>query len=221
VPFSVNAAIAEIDAVLMRYEDVFSKHKSRGEFGTYEYVGGPDEVRSEITTVLRQTIARLAPVPNYGKEAIERYNSAFDCPIRVLAGVLKALRDDYASGRLLSIQERIHSDVFSDFLETAEYLIGDEGLKDPAAVLAGGVLEQHLRKLCDKNGIAIPPKPKLDTMNADLAKQGVYGKNDQKQVTAWAAIRNDAAHAQYSNYTAEQVKLMIAWVRDFIGRNPA
>ena len=58
-------------------------------------------------------------------------------------------------------------------------------------------------------------------MNADLAKKGAYGKNDQKQVTAWAAIRNNAAHKEYDKYTAELVKLMIAWTRDFISKNPA
>jgi hypothetical protein len=64
-------------------------------------------------------------------------------------------------------------------------------------------------------------KPKLDTMNADLKKQGVYGGNEQKQVTAWAAIRNSAAHAQYGDYTVEQVKLMIQWTRHFISCYPA
>ncbi len=146
-----------------------------------------------------------------------------------MAGVLRALRQDYDSGRTKPFRELVHSDLFSDFLTMAEYLIKDENLKDPAAVLAGGVLEEHLRKLCDKNGIATTtthasgkqhPK-KLDTMNADLAKQNVYGKNEQKQVTAWAGIRNDAAHAHFGNYQLQQVVLMIQGLRDFISRYPA
>ena len=58
-------------------------------------------------------------------------------------------------------------------------------------------------------------------MNAELAKARVYGGNDQKQVVAWADIRNDAAHAHYDNYTAPQVSLMIQGIRDFMARNPA
>jgi hypothetical protein len=50
---------------------------------------------------------------------------------------------------------------------------------------------------------------------------GRVHKNDQKQVTAWAGLRNDAAHGNYGNYTDEQVKLMVAGIRDFISRNPA
>jgi hypothetical protein len=138
-----------------------------------------------------------------------------------LAGVLKALREDYARGRIQTFRERVHSDLFSDFLEMAEYLLEDEKLKDPAAVLAGSVLEEHLRKLCAKHSVSLPTKPKLDTMNGDLKKQGVYGGIDQKQVTYWAGIRNSAAHGQYTDYTAVQVREMVQGIRNFISRYPA
>lgn len=119
-----------------------------------------------------------------------------------------------------TLQERLHADTFSDFLEMAEYFLED-GFKDPAAVMAGGVLEEHLRKLSEKNNLSLPDRPKLDTMNSNLASQSAYGKNDQKQVTAWAGIRNAAAHGKYADYSIEQVKLMVAGIRDFITRNPA
>jgi hypothetical protein len=102
-------------------------------------------------------------------------------------------------------------------------------LKDPAAVLAGGVLEEQLRKLCDKHGIPttvtdakgnVRPK-RLNALNDELANRNVYGRNEQKQVTAWVGIRNDAAHAEYDKYTLEEVKLMIAGTREFLNRNPA
>ena len=84
-------------------------------------------------------------------------------------------------------------------LEAAGYLLG-ETYKDPAAVMAGGVLEQHLRELCRKHGVDTTSrleKPKMiDTMNTDLAKASAYGKIEQKQVTAWAGIRNAAAHVK-------------------------
>ena len=63
-----------------------------------------------------------------------------------MGGALTALRPAIGSGYLLSVQELIHADVFADFPEMAQYLLG-EGYKDSAAVLIGGVLEEHLRKL--------------------------------------------------------------------------
>jgi hypothetical protein len=40
-------------------------------------------------------------------------------------------------------------------------------------------------------------------------------------VTAWAGIRNDAAHADYGKYTAERVRLMIQGIRHFMSSYPA
>lgn len=58
-------------------------------------------------------------------------------------------------------------------------------------------------------------------MNSDLVNAQVYSKLDQKNVTAWLDLRNKAAHGKYSEYTKDQVSLLIAGVRDFLTRNPA
>jgi hypothetical protein len=108
-------------------------------------------------------------------------------------------------------------------MEMAEHLL-DQGYKDPAAVITGSVLEEHLRKLCDKHGIIVSQggKPKkADALNAELAGANVYSKLDQKNVTAWLDLRNKAAHGKYGEYTKDQVALLIQSVRDFITRNPA
>jgi hypothetical protein len=221
MPFNLTAIIGEIDGVLAKYDYEFKTNQTSKNDRTY--FDAPHDVRAELTTLLSSTIVRLAPSRDYGRLAVQdsMQTGGMQVNIPVMAGVLRALRHQYASGGLVSVQERIRSDVFSDFLEMAEYLVEDDGMKDPAAVLAGGVLEQHIRKLCAKHGIAVPDRPKLDSLNAELMKAGVYGKNDHKQVTAWAGVRNSAAHAKYDEYTAEQVKLMIAGVRDFLGRCPA
>jgi hypothetical protein len=106
----------------------------------------------------------------------------------------------------------------------ADHLL-HEGYKDPSAVLAGGVLEEHLRQLCAKYTILVTdgsghPR-KADALNADLAKAAAYSKLDQKNVTAWLGLRNDAAHGKYGAYKADQVGLLIQSVRDFITRVPA
>jgi hypothetical protein len=145
-----------------------------------------------------------------------------------VGGALRALRDDIRSGYLRSVQELIHADVFSDFLEMAEHLL-DQGYKDAAAVLIGGVLEGHLRKLCGKSGVDTEfvassgdlRLKKADRMNADLAKSGVYSKLDQKNVTAWLGLRNSAAHGHYDDYSEDRVKLLLQSIRDFLARYPA
>lgn len=146
---------------------------------------------------------------------------------RSTISILNALKEDVEAGYLTTLRELIHADVFCDFLEMAEHLLSD-GYKDPAAMLVGGVLEQHLRQLCTKHHIDTEvdtgsgPRPKkADAMNADLAKQVVYGKLDQKNVTAWLDLRNKAAHAKYDEYSDDHVSLMLQGVRAFVAGHPA
>lgn len=147
--------------------------------------------------------------------------------LHMIIGVVEALVNDLQSGYLSSASELIHGEIFGDFLEMADHLF-DEGYKDAAAVIVGGTLESHLRQLCSRNSIPVEvntakgtqPK-KADAMNSDLGNAGVISKLDQKNITAWLDLRNKAAHSRYTEYTKEQVALLIAGIRDFITRNPA
>lgn len=135
-------------------------------------------------------------------------------------GVVKALKEDLELGYLQNLAEIVHSEVFSDFLEMAKYL-NDNGYKNAAAVIAGSTLESHLRKVADKASVPFENngKPiKANKLNADLTKAGAYELLDQKNVTAWLDLRNNAAHGNYDEYESEQVKLLISGVRDFITR---
>ena len=143
--------------------------------------------------------------------------------IHSLVGIAKSLRHDLDKDYLKSVEELIHADLFGDYLEMAEHL-NQAGYKDAAAVISGSTLEAHLKQLCAKFGVSSAngsaPK-KADTINADLVKAGAYSKLDQKSVTAWLGLRNDAAHGNYTNYTKDQVALLIENVRNFIVRHPA
>jgi hypothetical protein len=68
-------------------------------------------------------------------------------------------------------------------------------------------------ELCTRQGI---PHGKLDKMNADLCKAGIYNMGWQKQITAWAERRNKAAHGDWSAYNADDVEDMIKGVNRFI-----
>lgn len=152
-------------------------------------------------------------------EAREHYGTK----LRLIMGTVKALKNDLENDYLKSLHDIVQSEIFSDYLEMADYLL-NEGYKDPSAVIIGSTLEAHLRELCKSNSIdteTLNSKSKLiskkaDTINSDLAKQGVYSGAYQKQVTAWLALRNSAAHGHYSEYTKEEIKLMLEGIRQFI-----
>lgn len=155
-------------------------------------------------------------------------DSAESYKAHMLTGVLTALRGDLLDGYLSSFTQLIHGTLFKDFLDMAHHLLG-EGYKDGAAVIAGGVLEAHLRQMCTKNNIDIevlppnnkPPRPKkASQMNQELGSK-IYSLFDQKNITAWLELRNNAAHGKYSEYTEHQVVLFIEGLQDFISRHPA
>lgn len=181
----------------------------------------------EILTRVHATVQRLSPSDGeYVSRALEAKKStgSYEAEIAQVSAVLRALRADYAEGHMQSVEELVHADVFADFLDMGSEL-QEKGYKDPAAVIAGSVLEEHLRKLAQKNAVDLEredeqPK-KADTLNADLVKAGVYNKLEQKGVTAWLGLRNSAAHGKYDEYDTAQVGGLIASVREFMVRHPA
>lgn len=135
-----------------------------------------------------------------------------------VVGVAKAIEHDLASGFLIDFRSIVQADIFADFLEMGEYLL-QEGYKDAAAVIIGSVLEDGLRKLSERQALPVineSGKPlTIDPLNNQLAKQEVYSKLIQKQITSWAHIRNKAAHGEFTEYNQEQVQMMLLFVQSF------
>ena len=155
------------------------------------------------------------------KISTEKTSPYYQVPHQI--GVAKGLLSDIENDYLTSFEETIHGDLFADYLEMATHLV-ENRYKDPAAVLAGSTLEVHLRQLCEKHGVAAEQDGKMkktERLNQDLAQAGAYTKLDLKNITAWLDIRNNAAHGKYKEYTKDQVKFLIAGIRDFINRHPA
>lgn len=140
-------------------------------------------------------------------EQISHYGNS----VRAVA-VLKAAYEDYKGGYLFDTVKRIQAEIFDDFLEQADYFLKG-GYHGVAAVLAGAVLEDTLRKLCDKKEIPIGAQPKLDAMNADLAKSGFYDKLIQKKITWLADVRNKAAHGKWTEFSPADAEEMLRGVR--------
>ena len=89
--------------------------------------------------------------------------------VKQALAILVAAKDDYENDYLFDTRTLIAAEIFDDFLEQADHLFNASYFA-ASAVIAGSVLEDAWRKLCVKNGITLMAKPKLDTMNADLAK---------------------------------------------------
>jgi len=186
---------------------------------------------SEFNSLCLATIERIAgkqhTYSDQARTAIERgHGIASSTVISPLYGIVLALKRDVEADYLVQFSELEHASLFADFIEMGDYLL-ELGYKDAAAVLAGGVLESHLRQLAAKHGVSLAdvnpagesvPR-KAERLNQELAKS-VYGKLDQKNVTVWLDLRNKAAHAEYT-YSKEQVELFSQGLKLFMVQYPA
>jgi hypothetical protein len=220
VPSATDAVIKQINQLLAEYAQLSGGAPDAGTLLS----GRPDAEVKALRMRLAAAVERLAPPKSaYVAEAKGLSGTVDAYAADALSGILLALRADFQDGYMRTIEELVHAELFADFLDMADELVG-KGYKAAAAVVAGSVLEEHLRKLAGVHGVSTKAgsgHKKADTINADLVKASAYNKLEQKNVTAWLGLRNDAAHGKYGNYDQKQVEALIRDVRDFATRHPA
>ena len=185
-----------------------------------------DSMYMRVKTQLFSLMNFIAPNSDYLlklREEINQWNSNADS---YLLGYVKALKSDYEAGMFESLTDVIEANVVSDYMGQAELLLGEgiPGQYDhvPAAVLSGAVLEDALRRLCQRQNPSInTQKPNgenktLDPLITDLQTANVFNKAKADQLRAWAKIRNYAAHGEFSEFNRADVDAMIPGIKTFI-----
>jgi len=216
----VNDLVRRVDELLAMGQAILASRR-RSDWGEYVDSGLMSGFRSASLSFVDRVYGSNHP---HFSEINEMAKGSDLYHAESCIAILKAIRSEIDGGWLFSIKGLITAEVFADFMEMAEHLL-ESGYKDPAAVMCGSVLEEHLRQLCIRNGIETAtqrdekeyPK-KADTINADLARAEVYSKLDQKLITGWLDLRNKAAHGHYDEYNADQVKNMLSSVIEFMAR---
>jgi hypothetical protein len=165
-------------------------------------------------------LKRVVGVESDFYQTFKEQASGFECfsnysYVALGMSILEAVKTEYEKGYLLDTRVLIQAEVFDDFLEQASHLL-EKGYYGPASVIAGAVLEDGLRKLCQQTGTAFPPKTTIEPMNIALVKAGVYDTLLQKRITTLADIRNKAAHGKWDEFDEKDVEYMIDQVRLFM-----
>lgn len=131
-----------------------------------------------------------------------------------VVSVLVAAYSDYKAGLLFDLRSIISAEILGDFMEQAETLL-KAGYVAPAASLAGAVLEDAMRRLCEKHGQAVPEKTAIGKLNDILRKAEVYNLLVHKRITALGDIRNNADHGHFNDFSAADVEDMIQYLKRF------
>ena len=141
-----------------------------------------------------------------------------------IIGELSGLKSDYEIGMFDNLSQIIEATVSYDFMGQAEQLLdGEKPDYDhvPAAVLAGAVLENGLRRLCQRQDPQIETrlengKPKrLNRLIEDL-QGNVYKPAKGDLLKSWAKTRNSAGHGEIDDLTRADVEDMIDGIKRFL-----
>ena len=187
-----------------------------------EAAGLPDERAWQAMRVLRARVATaIAAIAGANSDyylAVPEVDQAFTSAAAFahLRGLLVSLRADVEAGYFQRVEDLVSAEVFGDFLDMAEHLIG-AGYVVPAASLIGAVLEDGLKRLAAlQSGMTARAGEGIGAVNHRLADANVYSNLVRKQVEVWAAVRNGADHGQFDEVTPANVQDMYAGVTRFL-----
>ncbi|MBK8464571.1 MAG: hypothetical protein IPL32_01955 [Chloracidobacterium sp.] len=119
----------------------------------------------------------------------------------------------------VSPERQAQIDVVSDFLEMAASLLHRNDVHPAApAVLIGATLEEFLRNWVESEKLPLgDKKPGLETYSQVLRDANKLTKQDGKDITSWAGIRNHAAHGEWDEVKDKQrIGMMLESVNLFI-----
>jgi hypothetical protein len=144
-----------------------------------------------------------------------------------LIAYIKALAVSYRAGMFDDAAMRAaEAEITIDYMTQAENLLTGAGTGQfayvPAAVLVGAILEDRLRRLCQRQNPPISilrsnnQKKVLSDYIDDLKRAGVYDEVKAKQLRDWANIRNAAAHGNFDQFNKQDVEAMIEGVKTFL-----
>jgi uncharacterized protein YutE (UPF0331/DUF86 family) len=137
-------------------------------------------------------------------------------PMKCIArmrGVLAATDEDRKRGLLGRIEYTIFAEAFDDFLDHAA-TFHKAGKVQESAILAAAVLEDSLKKVASKHGVATADSldPTIDT----LVTGGVFTPVYAKRLKALSGTRNSAFHARWDELTIQDVGAMITGIRELV-----
>ncbi len=184
------------------------------------------EWRTSCIAVLDQVV----PTTSLLRKTVDALNTLNNEPSKVEFAVafLRSVRKELERGSLDPLSMQIEAAVLTDYMAQASALFAENAQElthIPAAVLAGASLERALRTLCE--GLS-PAEPVVNdrgdflgmTALIDaLKRRQLFNELQAKQLRAWGAIRNSAAHGKFEEFTRHQVEQMLSGVSEFLARH--
>jgi hypothetical protein len=211
----LTGEFVETPEIVKHAQDLIALTRSVGPSDSAKVRGISARASSFLATFGGQKNAFLAQLQNLS--SYPEHNA------RILAEVLQSFIAHLEAGLVADISPKRQAelDVVSDFLEQAQHLLQSAKVHAAApAVLIGATLEEFLRTWVEDAALSLGGKnPSLDSYTKVLREAELISKQDVKDITSWAGIRNHAAHGEWDELGDKQrVRLMLDGVNLFMRR---
>jgi hypothetical protein len=216
--------ISRIDELLLKSQDIERTKRYVQYFGDCVDSDIFDEWKTNVISILGNIITTQSIHYNRIEKIIKGNNRYGD--FTFIKSTLKGIKSDFEQDFLEPLSQQIESSISCNYLDMAEELMAEKKEEStsyiPAAVLAGAVLENNLRSLCEKQNPPLETKKtngKNKTMSPlidELKKANIINEIKAKQLRSWADIRNAAAHGHHDEVDRKDVERMIDGITDFL-----
>jgi hypothetical protein len=151
----------------------------------------------------RTVVTRLGePVFDQAHAALNRFVNQIE--ILTSAG-------DMLESLLTDIAGVLQASLVDDELEAARGLLKARYLRS-AGVVAGVVLERHLKRLIENHKIAFRKKPQIGALNDGLKEAGIYDVPEWRRIQRLGDLRNLCGHDGGRDPTVDEVDELISGV---------
>ncbi|MGW3769932.1 hypothetical protein [Actinomadura verrucosospora] len=186
---------------------------------------GPGSARFGLAhaTSALEFLKRNAPGTSFARSAEHLFERegrlSADDAVEGIADILDAWAlstgESWAKALPFDVQARIEA--ATDLMEQVQQLLDDSKVH-PAApiVLAGAALEEFLRSRITAKGLSPSGKPGINTYATALQQDGGLTRQEVKNITSWAGLRNHAAHGEWDQISREEARIMVAGINLFL-----
>lgn len=192
-------------------------------YDSYEPTAGSVEAHGKVSGAL-EFLRLYAPGSAFEERARTCMTGGFAKD--ALIGVARCLeqwatmtRNGLVAGQPYEVRARVEA--ATDLMEQVQSLLSDAEVH-PAApiVLAGAALEELLRSMIEAGPHEVKGKAGLNAYATALQLAGDLNRQEHKDVTSWAGLRNDAAHGRFDGLSRARAQLMVDGVNSSCSGGP-
>ena len=217
-----NEVLVELDSLIAEGHLLDASYAPNG---AHYMSREPEAAFHTLNAKARAAIARIAGTGSEFYRALPKqlpaqvtFKDFGDSFVAQITGALDALRHSVANGFLVSLESRLRANVYDDFLVQSKDLL-NAGYHVAAMALVGGVLEDHLMKLCGARGLTWPGHGSISQYN-DWLKDNVYPQTVWRRIQAIGDVRNEADHGNGARLKREDVEDALKYVQRFLADYP-